>query len=239
MGVSDRIRIYRRYLGLTQEEVAAKAGINDKYYGRIERGESNPTIDYVIKICDAMDIDMLELLMLQIEDTNEKKFVRNPKITSAIVNGLKNDVDIHFNRDIVVDGCESCIWYSGYVGSLNFDEFEMKVFAVGNIKGTLYLNYNEILILNSENVSNELRKYVKNDVMLSELIEYMPFDEDILNSKNGDAFFVLETNWFTAQLVNNNTGEIIHDDIILDNDSLIENFSAPDLLFDYIFSDKE
>lgn len=61
MDISQRIKIYRKYLGLTQEMLAAKAGINEKYYGRIERGESCPTVDYVIKLCDAMEINMVEL----------------------------------------------------------------------------------------------------------------------------------------------------------------------------------
>lgn len=237
MDVFNIIKIYRKFLGLTQEEVASKAGINDKYYGRIERGESCPTIDYVIKICEAMDISLLELMLLEIDVSSEKKFVRNPKITSAIIQGLKQEVDIHFNREVAFEGCESCIWYSGYVGSLNFDEFEMKVYAVGNIKGTLFIEFKEILILNSKNVSNELRKYIKNDSELKKIIEYMPYDEEILNSKQGNAFFVTETNWFTAKLINNQTGEIMNDGIVLDSDNIIDNFSGPELFFDCIFGD--
>ena len=48
MDVSKRIRRYRQYLHMTQEELASKANINEKYYGRIERGESCPTIWSII-----------------------------------------------------------------------------------------------------------------------------------------------------------------------------------------------
>lgn len=34
------IKHYRINRGFTQEEIAEAANINDKYYGRIERGES-------------------------------------------------------------------------------------------------------------------------------------------------------------------------------------------------------
>ena len=70
---------------------------------------------------------------------------------------------------------------------------------------------------------------------MAELIEFMPFDQEILDEKGENAFFVLETNWLMAKLVNNNTGELLHDDIILDTDNIMEGLSNRDLLFDYIF----
>ena len=63
----------------------------------------------------------------------------------------------------------------------------------------------------------------------------MPFDQEILDEKGGNAFFVSETNWLTARLINNNTGEIICDDIILDTDNIIEGLRSKEILFDYIF----
>lgn len=237
MNIAQRIKIYRKYLGMTQEMLASKAGINEKYYGRIERGESCPTVDYVIKLCDAMEIDVVELFLCE-EDMGERKFRRNPRVTSTIINGLKYDIDIHFNRDSIFDGCESAIWYNGFVGSMNFDEFELRIYAVGNVKGQLYLNGECILELNTEDAANELKKYIKDDKALTALIEYMPFDSEILEEKGGNAFFVSESNWLMARLINNNTGEILHDDIILDTDNIMEGLSNRDLLFDYIFSDK-
>ena len=234
MNIAKRIKIYRKHLGMTQEMLASKAGINEKYYGRIERGESCPTIDCLIKLCDAMEIEVAELFLAE-ENLGETKFRRNPRVTSAIIHGLKYDIDIHFNRDAIFDGCESTIWYNGFVGSMNFDEFELRIYAVGNVKGVLYRDGEAILELNSEDVSNELKKYIRDDKELAELIEFMPFDQEILDEKGGNAFFVLETNWLMAKLVNNNTGELLHDDIILDTDNIMEGLSNRDLLFDYIF----
>ena len=33
---------------------------------------------------------------------------------------------------------EAGIWYSGYIGSVNLDEYEVKLYARGEIKGKLY-----------------------------------------------------------------------------------------------------
>lgn len=234
MNIAQKIKAYRKFKGLTQETVASKAGLNEKYYGRIERGESCPTIDSINKICLALEIDISELLLFE-ENNGDMKFRRNPRITRAIINGLKNDIDIHFNRNIIFNGCESSIWYNGYIGSMNFDEFELQLFAVGNIKGILYKEGDVLLELNSEDVTNELKKYITDDKELSSLIEYMPFDQKVLEDKSGNAFFVTETNWLMARLIDNNSGTLIQDEIILDTDNVIEGLSNKDMLFDYIF----
>lgn len=80
MKFSDRIKIYRKYLGLTQETIASRAKINEKYYGRIERGESCPTIEFAVRICDAMEIDIVELFLIEEKNMDEKKFRRSEEI---------------------------------------------------------------------------------------------------------------------------------------------------------------
>lgn len=122
---------------------------------------------------------------------------------------------------------------------MSFDEFEMQIYAVGNIKGKLYKQYEELLELNSEDVANELKKYVKDDTELLNMIEYMPYDEEVLKEREGNAFFVVELNWLTAKLINNATGETLRDDIILDTDNIMEALSNKDLLFDCIFSENQ
>lgn len=49
------IKHYRINRGFTQEEIAEAANINDKYYGRIERGESSPTLSTFFCLCNALD----------------------------------------------------------------------------------------------------------------------------------------------------------------------------------------
>lgn len=62
MNIGDKIRKYRLKNNMTQSELAEKAGINEKYYGKIERNESSPTINIVEKIAKALDVDIKQLL---------------------------------------------------------------------------------------------------------------------------------------------------------------------------------
>ena len=50
MDIGNKLKAYRLSFNLTQEELSAyKAGINEKYYGRLERNESCPTIRKIRK----------------------------------------------------------------------------------------------------------------------------------------------------------------------------------------------
>lgn len=231
--VGEKLKIFRLKRGLSQYTLAEKSGINEKYYGKIERNESCPTIEVLNKICKALEIDLLEFFLF---DYREKdNLLNNEKICKTIKESILNSFDVHFNRDIIIDNCENSIWYSGYIGSLNFDEFEMKIFAEGNIKAKLYVNWKLVLELNNSNISNELLKYVKSDKELYEIITYSDFDTEILNNKKGNALFIDESNWLTAEIINNNNDEIIESGIILDTDNILEGFLNRKLFFDYIF----
>ena len=50
--------------GLSQEKFAELAHINETYYGRIERGQSSPTFKIIIKIAEALEIQLSELMNL-------------------------------------------------------------------------------------------------------------------------------------------------------------------------------
>ena len=140
MNIGKRLKAYREYHQLTQEDLATKAGVNEKYYGRIERNESCPTVDKLEKICTALGIELSELFLYHTRHDG-RVFWLDQRIANATVRGLQNDIDIHFNRSALLDGCDNCLWYNGYICSMSFDEFELCIYAVGNIKGTLYIAY--------------------------------------------------------------------------------------------------
>ncbi|MCW3019652.1 MAG: transcriptional regulator [Solirubrobacterales bacterium] len=56
------IRRLREESGHSQEAFAATAGLDRSYYGAIERGEFNVTIDTLVKIASALDVAASELL---------------------------------------------------------------------------------------------------------------------------------------------------------------------------------
>jgi putative transcriptional regulator len=56
--VSDNIRITRLKQRLSQEKLAEMVEISTKYLNMIENRKANPTIIIVIKICQALNVDL-------------------------------------------------------------------------------------------------------------------------------------------------------------------------------------
>lgn len=69
----DMVRLYRKRLGYSQEELAGRAGIHRTYIGGIERGERNPTLAMIHRLARALDIPPSRLL----EDPSESVFWEN------------------------------------------------------------------------------------------------------------------------------------------------------------------
>jgi transcriptional regulator with XRE-family HTH domain len=57
-----RVREVRKSKGISQERLAEMAGIDRSYMGNIERGEKNITLKKAYEVCDALDVDITELL---------------------------------------------------------------------------------------------------------------------------------------------------------------------------------
>lgn len=56
------IRNHRERLGFTQEDFAYEIGIDRSYYGRIERGEANISLDRLALIAEAVGVTASKLL---------------------------------------------------------------------------------------------------------------------------------------------------------------------------------
>lgn len=57
-----RVREVRKSKGISQETLAEIAGIDRSYMGNIERGEKNITLKKAYEICDALGIDIKDLV---------------------------------------------------------------------------------------------------------------------------------------------------------------------------------
>ncbi|WP_084799725.1 helix-turn-helix transcriptional regulator [Bradyrhizobium sp. Ai1a-2] len=59
--VAQNLRRQRRKSGLSQEELADRAGLNRNYIGMIEREENSPTVDALEQISEALGVDPVVL----------------------------------------------------------------------------------------------------------------------------------------------------------------------------------
>ena len=60
--VGANIRRYRTKLGLSQEALADCCGLHRTYIGSVERGERNLSLDNIVKVARALQIQPSDLL---------------------------------------------------------------------------------------------------------------------------------------------------------------------------------
>jgi transcriptional regulator with XRE-family HTH domain len=60
-----RVRQLRLEKGLSQEELAFRAGVHRTYLGGIERGERNPSLKNIAAIAQALDVALSDLFLFK------------------------------------------------------------------------------------------------------------------------------------------------------------------------------
>ncbi|WCT72617.1 helix-turn-helix transcriptional regulator [Sphingomonas naphthae] len=60
--VGQRIRACREALGTSQEDFAREAGVERSFYGKIERGTQNVSLETLARIATALKADFGDLL---------------------------------------------------------------------------------------------------------------------------------------------------------------------------------
>jgi transcriptional regulator with XRE-family HTH domain len=61
--VGANIRRLRKAKGLTQEQLAHEAGVAMRYVAGVERAEENPSLKFLVKIAEALDVEPAILLL--------------------------------------------------------------------------------------------------------------------------------------------------------------------------------
>lgn len=67
------IRSARIAQGMTQQTLAERADLSVPYISRVERGEKEPSLSTLLRVADALDIGLDELLGLKREQVNRSK----------------------------------------------------------------------------------------------------------------------------------------------------------------------
>lgn len=62
--VGRNVREARKAIGLSQEALADKAGIDRTYVSGVERGVRNPTVTIVARLAEALEVEPCDLLRL-------------------------------------------------------------------------------------------------------------------------------------------------------------------------------
>jgi transcriptional regulator with XRE-family HTH domain len=72
--IGARIKHIRMKKGFTQDELSEEINISSKYLSSIERGKENPTLNTIIKLSEALGVDVDELFHhIEIEDPSKRK----------------------------------------------------------------------------------------------------------------------------------------------------------------------
>lgn len=59
-GIGIRLRTIRKKLGIRQEELADRAGINRSYISNLENGRSSPTLDVLEKLAKGLGVRLID-----------------------------------------------------------------------------------------------------------------------------------------------------------------------------------
>lgn len=86
--LGERIRKLRQIKNWTQQQLGEQADISYKYIGDIERGKENPSVNVLIKIAAALNIEIIELFRFE-QNTGRKQI--KAEITK-ILDAMPDDI---------------------------------------------------------------------------------------------------------------------------------------------------
>lgn len=77
-----RLKELRLSRNLTQEDIERKFNFNYRYYGRLERGTVNPSLETLNRICKVFDVSLSDLFIFA--DANDKLSLEREAISVKI-----------------------------------------------------------------------------------------------------------------------------------------------------------
>lgn len=128
-GLGDRLKRYRKELGMTQADLARKAGVSAAYISELESGlGKRPSGEILLRLANALDVTIAELLGQDIRpgdgdppvpDPSLLEFAKERKLAKADVTMLAS---IRFRGDPPRTKRRWAMIYDSIVASRSFDE---------------------------------------------------------------------------------------------------------------------
>ncbi|CAM4027694.1 helix-turn-helix transcriptional regulator [Paenibacillus alkaliterrae] len=97
--VGDKIREYRKAIGLSQEELGERADVHYTYIGGLERGQRNISLANLYKISNSLGISISELVDID----NPKSHDAKDMVIEGILNLLSelNEDEVKMASDVL------------------------------------------------------------------------------------------------------------------------------------------
>ena len=84
--VGQRIQNLRIKQGLSQEDLALKAGVSTSHIGKLERGERNATIESLAKVIEALSVTFVDIFRF----SNNDNYILNDIIDKLSKRSIKD-----------------------------------------------------------------------------------------------------------------------------------------------------
>ncbi len=89
--LGEKIRLIRKSKNLSQEHVAFSAEISSTFLGQVERGNKKPTIETLVKISKALDVEIIDLFTFDAPQTIIDEKEQNKSVVA--INTLLKSMD--------------------------------------------------------------------------------------------------------------------------------------------------
>lgn len=164
LDVGEKIRVLRKKLDYTQQELAEKSGVAAVTIQQYERGVRVPKIDILVKIADALDVDINYFLHDNYSDNSDSV---GEKIRIARINARMTKADVARKMGIAYST------YDGYEKGYRTPKIEV----LRNIADALKVSLADILDISNKEEKKEIDiLYEKlNDLGKSKLYDYLRF----------------------------------------------------------------
>ena len=95
--IGNRLRKFRYSMDLTQEKLGEKADLHYSYIGQVERGDKTPSLKALIKIADALNISLEELIQDEKIEAELKNNIKLKNINKLLINRNEKELELIYN----------------------------------------------------------------------------------------------------------------------------------------------